>query len=64
MFINKEELLEAIKRKYGNLNDECGCSVFVNGDWEWLSVKDIVDVINDCTEYDDEGIEIEYDDED
>ena len=54
VFIDKEELLEAIERKYGDLNDECGCSVYVNGDYEWLSVKDIVDVINDCMEYDDD----------
>ena len=53
MFIYKEELLELLERKYGNLNDSCGCNVFVNGDYEWLSVKDIVDVINDCEEYDD-----------
>lgn len=54
MYIEKEELLELIERKYGSLDDECGCSVFVNGEYEWLSVKDIVDIINDCTEYDDE----------
>lgn len=54
MFISKEELLEAIERKYGDLNDECGCSVYVNEKYEWLSVKDIVDIINDCCTYDDE----------
>lgn len=54
MLISKEELLEAIERKYGDLNDECGCNVYVNGEWEWLSVKDIVDIINDCCIYDDE----------
>jgi len=54
MFISKEELLEAIEGKYGDLNDECGCGVYVNGKYEWLSVKDIVDIINDCCEYDDE----------
>lgn len=54
MLISKEELLEAIERKYGDLNDERGCSVCVNGGYEWLSVKDIVDIINDCCEYDDE----------
>lgn len=53
-FIEKEELLELLEKKYGDLNDECGCSVYVNGDYVWLSVKDIVDVINDCTEYDDD----------
>lgn len=53
MYIEKAELLELLERKYGNLNNECGCSVYVNGEYEWLSIKDIVDVINDCTEYDD-----------
>ena len=62
MFIDKEELLEAIERKYGNLDNERGCTVFVNGDYEWLSVKDIVDIINDCMEYDDDYTE--YDDKD
>lgn len=54
MYINKEELLELLKEKYGNLNDECGCSIFINGEYEWLSVKDIVNVINECEEYDEE----------
>ena len=53
MYIEKEELFERLKNKYGNLNDECGCSVYVNGEYEWLSVSDIVDIINDCEEYDD-----------
>lgn len=53
MLIEKEELLERLERKYGDLNDSCGCYVFVNGEYEWLSVKDIVDVIDDCEEYDD-----------
>ena len=52
MYIEKEELMELLERKYGNLNNELGCNVFVNGEYEWLSVKDIVDVINDCEEYD------------
>lgn len=54
MFIEKEELLERLAEKYGNLNDSCGCSIFVNGEYEWLSVADIVGVIDDCTEYDEE----------
>ena len=52
MFINKEELLEALEQKYGDLTDECGCSVSTDNGWEWLSVADIVNVINSCTEYD------------
>lgn len=52
MFINKEELLEALESKYGNLNDERGCSVSTDNGWEWLSVADIVKVIDSCEEYD------------
>lgn len=54
MFINKKELLEAIKRKYGDLDNDCGCSIFVDGEYEWLSIKDIVDIINECCTYDDD----------
>lgn len=54
MFISKEELLEAIERKYGDLTDECGCSVFNGEDYEWLSVKDIVNIIESCWTYDEE----------
>ena len=53
-FISKEELLQAIENKYGDLTDECGCSVYVNGEYEWLSVADIVSIINECETYDDE----------
>lgn len=53
MFIEKEELLKEIERKYGDLDDESGCSVRTDRGYTWLSVKDIVDIINICTEYDD-----------
>ena len=53
MFINKEELLEALERKYGDLTNDCGCSVSTENGWKWLSVANIVDVINSCDEYDD-----------
>lgn len=52
MFIDKEELLEALESKYGNLTDKRGCSVSTEDGWEWLSVADIVNVINSCEEYD------------
>lgn len=52
MFIDKEALLEALEEKYGDLTDECGCSVFNGEDYEWLSVADIVAIINSCIEYD------------
>ena len=53
ILIEKEELLNAIERKYGDLNDEGGCYVSTDNGYEWLSVKDIVDVINSCMEWDD-----------
>ena len=53
--IDKEELLQALEDKYGDLTDYCGCNVFVElGHYEWLSVADIVDIINECCTYDDD----------
>lgn len=43
MGIDKNKLLDALEEKYGDLNDNCGC--YVNN--EWLSVKQIVEIIND-----------------
>ena len=51
MFINKDELLELLEQKYGDLTDDCGCNVSTDNGWEWLSIKRIVDIINDCDEY-------------
>lgn len=53
-FIEKEELLEAIQRRYEDLEDDCGCSVRTNNGYEWLSIARIVAIINACDEYDDE----------
>jgi hypothetical protein len=52
MCIDKGELLELLENKYGDLDNECGCSVFVNGEYEWLSIKNIVDIIESCATYD------------
>lgn len=52
MFIDKDELMEALERKYGDLTDGSGCSVSTDNGWEWLSVADIVEVINSCMTYD------------
>lgn len=38
------KLKEKIEEKYGSLTDEFGC--YING--QWLSVKDIVDLIDEC----------------
>lgn len=42
--VKAQELKDKIEAKYGDLNDECGG--YVNG--EWLSVKNIVDLIDEC----------------
>ena len=52
-FIEKEELLEALKRRYEDLEDDCGCSVFTSNGYEWLSLARIVAIIESCDEYED-----------
>lgn len=42
--MDAQELKDKIESKYGSLDSELGC--FVNR--EWLSVKDIVDLIDKC----------------
>ena len=42
--MDAQELKDKIEQKYGSLDNECGG--FVNG--EWLSVKNIVDLIDEC----------------
>lgn len=46
------ELIGKLEEKYDDLNDECGCSVFNDntGEYEWLSVADIVNVIKEVDE--------------
>lgn len=51
-----QEVLDRIEAKYGNLTDERGCSVSTDNGWEWLSIANIVDVI--------ERVDAMYDDED
>lgn len=51
MFINKDELLKTLEKKYGDLTDNSGCSVPTENGWMWLSVYQIVKIINDCEEY-------------
>ena len=41
MTIDVNELLELIRGRYGDLDNECGC--YCNG--EWLSICDIVGMI-------------------
>ena len=47
MKIDKDLLLEKIEEKYGELNSPIGCYA---GNNEWLSVKEIVSLIDDCPE--------------
>ena len=46
------EVLDRLKEKYGDLNDESGCSVFNDNTckYEWLSVADIVKIIEEVDE--------------
>ena len=44
MALDTDKLKDKIEAKYGSLDDESGCYVHS----EWLSVKDVVDMIDDC----------------
>lgn len=44
MALDVDKLKEKIEDKYGDLDDEIGCYVNHN----WLSVKDVVDLIDEC----------------
>ena len=54
MYIDKYELLEVLKNKYGNLDNNGGCYVLVNDEYVWLSVADVVAVIDECMVYDED----------
>ena len=43
--MDTQKLKEKIEEKYGSLDDECGC---YGGNGEWLSVKNIVNLIDEC----------------
>lgn len=47
MYIEKEELLKLLEEKYGDLSNERGCYV----DGAWLSVSNIVELIEECASY-------------
>ena len=57
--IDKEEFLERLEQKYGDLTNECGCSVPINGEYEWLSISNIVELAHDCELHDDNDDELE-----
>ena len=43
--MDTQKLKEKIEKTYGSLDDECGCYA---GNEEWLSVKNIVNLIDQC----------------
>ncbi len=45
-----EYLKEKIELKYGDLEDESGCSISTDHGWEWLSIADIVTLIDEADE--------------
>lgn len=45
-----EYLKECIEAKYGDLEDESGCSISTEHGWEWLSIADIVRIIDEADE--------------
>ena len=45
-----QEVLNRLEKKYGNLNNPCGCSVSTDNGYEWLSVSKIVDIIVEVDE--------------
>jgi hypothetical protein len=51
-----QEVLDRIEARYGDLNNEGGCSVPTKDGYVWLSVADIVQII--------EHVDAMYDDED
>ena len=48
--VDAQKLKDKIEEKYGSLDDECGG--YVNG--EWLSVRNIVELIDECDDGDDD----------
>lgn len=51
MFIDKEELLQLLEQKYGDLTNPCGGNIFTAEGYQWLSLTNIVEIINNCNEY-------------
>ena len=48
MYIDKEDLLNLLKDKYGELGNDRGC--YINN--TWFTIYDVVELIEECTEYD------------
>ena len=60
-FISKQELLKAIEHKYDDLTDISGCYVRTSNGNEWLSVADIVELVNGCDAYEETNNDAELD---
>lgn len=50
-FINKDELLQALKEKFGDLSDNSEGYVNTDHGFEWLSVAAIVELIDSLYTY-------------
>ena len=57
--ISKQDFLQALKEKYEDLTDECGCYVRTENGNEWLCLSNIVELVHDCETYDGAEDEIE-----
>ena len=40
-----QEVLDRIKAKYGDLDNECGAYISTDNGYQWLSVANIVEII-------------------
>lgn len=40
-----QEVLDRIEAQYGDLTNESGCSISTDNGWAWLSVANIVEII-------------------
>lgn len=50
-FINKDELLKALEKKFGDLSDISGAYSHTDHGFEWLSVAAIVELIESLDTY-------------
>lgn len=54
-----QDVLEKIEQVYGNIDDEMGCYVYTDNGHQWLSIKNIVELINEVDKEND--IDYDYD---
>lgn len=56
-----KDVLEKIEQVYGNLDDEMGCYVHTDNGHQWLSIKNIVEIINEVDRENDIDYDYDYD---